>query len=256
MDKLLNLMFKLRSKSGCPWDRKQTLESLRRCMLEESHEVIEAITLKDKNKIEEELGDMLVVISMLITIGEEKKMFSKKSILKRATAKMISRHPHVFGNKKAKSAEEAFELWTQAKMEEKKQAGQKSILEDISHHFPSLLLAYKVQKKAARVGFDWKESRDVISKIDEELKELKIELKKGKKARVREEMGDFLFSAVNLARKLNIDPEIALKDAVRKFKKRFLYIEQQVTASKRDWSSYSLEELERYWRKAKNRVKL
>ena len=117
--------------------------------------------------------------------------------------------------------------------------------------FSSLLLAYKVQKKAARLGFDWKESRDVVAKIEEELKELKVELRKGKKARIKEEMGDFLFSAVNLARKLNIDPEITLHDAIRKFKKRFLIVEQQVRASGKEWKLHRLQDLERYWKKAK-----
>ncbi|MBI4970938.1 MAG: nucleoside triphosphate pyrophosphohydrolase [Candidatus Omnitrophica bacterium] len=256
MDKLLKVMRKLRSKSGCPWDRKQTLDSLRRCLLEEAHEVLEAISLKNKHKIEEELGDLLVVISMLIAMGEEKKLFSKKTILKRAISKMISRHPHVFGNKKAKSAEEAFEYWTAAKMQEKKRAGEKSILEDLSYHYPSLLLAYKFQRKVARVGFDWKKAVDVVRKIEEELRELKAELKTGKKPRVKEELGDFLFSAVNLARKLNIDPEIALKDAVRKFKKRFLFVEKQVRSSGRDWKDYQLAELEEYWNSAKKHGKM
>lgn len=244
-------MKRLRSKTGCPWDRKQTLQSLRRCVLEEAHEVLEAISEKDRDKIEEELGDLLVVISMLIALGEEKRMFSQKSILDRAVKKMISRHPHVFGGKKAKTAEEALEYFTQVKLAEKKARGQKSVLEDLKGHYPSLLLAFKAQKKVARVGFDWNHLKDVVGKIDEELKELKKEIKAGKAKRIKEEIGDFLFSAVNLARKLDVDPEIALKDTVRKFKKRFGFVEANVRRSGRQWKDFALKELDHFWEQSK-----
>lgn len=246
-------MRKLRSKSGCPWDRKQTMQSLRRCILEETHEVLEAISLKDKNKIEEELGDLLVVISMLITMGEEKKLFNQKSILSRAIRKMVSRHPHVFGNKKARTADEALAYFTAVKMEEKKQAGEESILQELKDYYPALLLAYKVQRKVARVGFDWEKLSDVISKIEEELKELKHEITARQMKKAREELGDFIFSVVNLARKLNVDPELALKDSIKKFKRRFGHIEKKVKHSGRQWNEYNLLELDKLWEEAKSK---
>lgn len=251
MNQLIQIMRKLRSKTGCPWDRKQTMQSLRRCILEEAHEVLEAISLKDKTKIEEELGDLLVVIAMLITMGEEKKLFDQESILKRAMKKMVSRHPHVFGSKTARSASQAFKYWTEAKMEERQREGVKSILSGLKDHYPSLLLAYKVQRRVARVGFDWKKLGDVVSKVEEELRELKAEIRSGKKQKVKEEIGDFLFSSVNLARHLDLDPEIALKDSVRKFKKRFGQVEKKVKASGRNWNDFSLLELDQLWRKSK-----
>ena len=247
-------MKRLRAKDGCPWDRKQTMQSLRRCVLEEAHEVLEALASKNRAHIEEELGDMLVVVSMLIAMGEEKKMFSKKSILDKAIGKMILRHPHVFGKKKARSADEALALWTDAKMEERKKAGQKSVLAGFESSLPALLSAYKIQRKAARVGFDWEKPEPIFKKIEEELRELKHEIKIRNQKRQSEELGDFLFSAVNLARKLNIDPEIALKDAVSKFKRRFLQIEKKVNDSGREWKSYSLKELDGLWEMAKNKV--
>jgi len=251
MQKLIDIMKQLRSKDGCPWDKKQSMMSLRRCVLEEAHEVIEAISLKDKDKIEEELGDMLVVVSMLINMGEEKKLLSKKSVLNRAVDKMIYRHPHVFGGKKAKTASEALSHWAEAKDKEKKDKGQKYLLSDIKTYFPSLLLAYKVQKRVARVGFDWDKDSQVIDKIQEELNELKVEIKNKNKKKVKEELGDFLFSAVNLARKLDVDPEIALKESVLKFRKRFNQVEKKVIQSKREWKSFSLEELEEFWQQVK-----
>ncbi len=251
MNQLLQVMRTLRSKKGCPWDRKQTMDSLRRCVLEEAHEVMEAISLKNRDKIEEELGDMLVVISMLIAMGEEKKQFSKNSIMSRAVKKMIHRHPHVFGSKKAKTAGKAYRLWNEAKMEEKRNSGMKSVLEDLKSHYPSLLLAYKAQRKVARVGFDWNKLADVIAKVDEELYEIKAEIKRNNKKKIKEEIGDFLFSAVNLARKLDVDPELALKDSVKKFKKRFSYVEREVSRSGKQWNQFTLKELDDFWGKAK-----
>ena len=254
MEKLVRLMRKLRSKGGCPWDRKQTMQSLRRCVLEEAHEVLEAISLKDKNKIEEELGDLLVVISMLITMGEERKLFNQRSILNRAIRKMITRHPHVFGNKKAKTAKEALRYFTAVKMEERVREGETSILQGLKDYYPALLLAYKVQRKVARVGFDWEKMSDVLSKLEEEMSELKREIRLRKMKKAKEELGDFIFSTVNLARKLSIDPELALKDSVSKFKKRFLHIEKGVKSSGRGWNEYNLLELDKLWKDAKRKI--
>jgi len=251
MKALIALMRRLRGKEGCPWDRKQSLQSLRRCVLEEACEVIEAIGSKDSHHMEEELGDLLVVIAMLIVMGEEKKLFSQKSILKRATQKMIHRHPHVFGSKKARTAEEALGHWNQAKVEERKQAGQKQLLLGLKSDYPALLLAYKVQRRVARVGFDWDHPESALSKIEEELGELKRELRKGNRKKVQEELGDFLFSTVNLARKLQTDPEIALRDSVSKFKRRFAQVEKQVQKSGKDWEDFNLKELDQFWERAK-----
>ncbi len=245
-------MKKLRGKDGCPWDRKQTLETLRRCLLEEAYEVLEAINENQNQKIEEELGDLLIVISMMMNIAEENKQFSKGSVLTRAMGKMISRHPHVFGDKKAETPEEALNHWNSAKMEERKNDGSdKKILSDLKTHYPALMLAYKVQKRVSKVGFDWDSSEKVIEKVEEELEELKLELVAKNVNAIKEEMGDFLFSAVNLARKIGVDPELALNDAITKFRKRFSAVEESVHKSKKPWTDYSLEQLEEFWQQSK-----
>ena len=218
-------MKQLRGKGGCPWDRKQTMKSLRRCLLEETHEVLDAIDHEDPLKIEEELGDLMAVIGMMVAIGEEKGTFSKKSILSEVEKKLIRRHPHVFGKEMAKNAEHAREFWEREKAKEKGR-NHPSFFQSIPKGYPALLEAYKIGKKVAKVGFDWKKTTQVVDKIEEELHELKYEIKKRNFEKIREEMGDFLFSSAQLARQLDTDPEVALLEANRKFKKRFVEMEK------------------------------
>ena len=250
MKKLITIMKKLRGPKGCPWDKKQTLATLRRCLLEETHEALEAIDLGDPRKVEEELGDVLAVISMMMLIGEDAGLFSKKSIIDEVHSKLIRRHPHVFGGDKAKDAGEARNLWEREKSKEKGRV-HPSLLQDISRSYPALLAAYKIGKKVSKVGFDWMKTSQVVDKIQEELDELKREIGKGRPDRVREEMGDFLFSAAQLARQLETDPEIALLEANRKFKKRFAKMEVMAEAQGKKLKGMSAHELEALWQKAK-----
>lgn len=220
MNKILKIMRRLRAKDGCPWDRRQTLLSLRQCFIEEAHEVVEAINTGKKELLVEELGDMLCAVGLMVALAEEKKLFDFRSIVLRAEKKMISRHPHVFGGKKAKTAAEALKFFQAVKEAERKERGS-SLLADLERGLPALLAAQKIQKKAARIGFDWKKARDVFPKIEEEMKELKAEFLRRKPERVREEIGDLLFTIVNLARKVDVDAETSLLGTNSRFKKRF-----------------------------------
>ena len=184
MEKIVKIIKKLRGKQGCPWDKKQTLESLKRCLLEETYEVLEAIDTKNPEKINEELGDVIAVIAAMIVIGEEKKRYTKQSIIKAIEEKLIRRHPHVFGAGKAKNAEHAHKFWDQAKTKERGKAG-KSLLDNINHYQPSLLETYRIGKKVGRVGFDWKKTQQVMKKMEEELREIKCELKKGNQKKIK-----------------------------------------------------------------------
>jgi len=250
MKKLITIMKRLRGPKGCPWDKKQTLATLRRCLLEETHEVLEAIDLASPRKIEEELGDMLAVISMMMLIGEEEGLFTKRSIMNEVHSKLIRRHPHVFGTKTARDADEAREHWEKEKAKEKGRT-HPSLLDGITKGYPALLEAYKIGKKVAKVGFDWKKTSQVVDKIEEELDELKREIGKGRAHRVKEEIGDFLFSSAQLARQLDTDPEVALLEANRKFKGRFSKMERLAEKKGKKIPGMSLPELESLWREIK-----
>ncbi len=248
MEKILRIMRKLRSQSGCPWDRKQTMWSLKRCVLEEAHEVIDAIDSKKKERIEEEIGDMLCVVSLLIAIGEEKSFLDKKRLIRGAIRKMISRHPHVFGNQKARTAEDALQFFQKIKERERKEK-REPLFDDLGNSFPALMAAEKIQRKVARVGFDWPNSKEVVKKIEEELTEIKDALRKKNKKKIREEMGDFLFSVVNFARKIGVEAETSLLATNTKFKRRFEKLEklaQSEGLSLRN-GSLSLEKLDSLW---------
>ncbi len=250
MKKLITIMKKLRGPKGCPWDKKQTLETLRRCLLEETYEVLEAIDLASPRKIEEELGDMLAVISMMMLIGEEEGLFTKRSIMNEVHGKLIRRHPHVFADKTAKDADEARDHWEKEKAKEKGRS-HPSLLDGMTKGYPALLEAYKIGKKVAKVGFDWKRTEQVVAKIEEELLELRHEIRRKHHEKVREEMGDFLFSTAQLARQLDTDPEVALLEANRKFKGRFAKMEVIAEAQGKKLKGMSARELEALWQKAK-----
>jgi MazG family protein len=249
MNSLINVMKKLRSPEGCPWDRKQTLESLTSCILEEAHESIDAI-LEDKGeKISEEIGDLLCIVSMVIAIGEERKMFTKNDVIQGAVKKMKHRHPHVFASGKARTATAAHDLWHVAKEQEPTVRLRQSVLDDLSSGLPSLHHADKIGRRVARVGFDWPTVEDAVHKIDEELCEVKAELKcaKHNEKRLMEELGDLLFATVNVARKLKINAEIALKKSNNKFIKRFQKLEKHVKSSGKNISEMTLQEMDHVW---------
>lgn len=252
----------LRSPEGCPWDREQTHQSIRRHLIEETYEVLETIDDDDPDAMREELGDLLMQVMLHAQMEEEAGVFNAYDVIQTLNDKLVRRHPHVFGNRSAGNAEEALQNWEQIKLEEKQLTGKlrqnTSLLSGVPRDLPELLKAFKYQKKAAEVGFDWEEAAPVLAKIDEELQELRDTLEDDtsydeakQQARREEELGDLLFTVVNAARILKIDPEAAMAQANRKFVHRFQYIEQQLKEQSKDIKSTSLSEMEMLWQAAK-----
>ncbi len=241
---LKRIMAELRRK--CPWDRKQTHESLKKYLIEEAYEVIDAIDRKDWEALKEELGDLLLQPVFHARIAEEEGRFNIDDVVDHLCKKLIERHPHVFGEEEAKSAEEVLKNWEKRKAERRN-----SVLDGVPKHLPALMRAYKLQKKAAAVGFDWQNVEDVERKVLEEWNEFWEAYKSGDKEKIEHELGDLLFALVNLARFLKIDPEEALQRANERFIKRFSHVERKVRESGKDWKDFSLEELDRFWKEAK-----
>jgi tetrapyrrole methylase family protein / MazG family protein len=241
----------LRGPDGCPWDKKQTHESLKKYLIEESFEVIDAINRGDEDLLVEELGDVLLQIMLHAQIGEDEGFFTIDDVIEGVSNKMVRRHPHVFGTEKAQNAEEVVTIWDDIKRQEKGKV--ESLLDGVGFEIPNLIRAYEIQKKAASVGFDWDDIRPALDKVQEEIKELEEELGKTtvNDELLMDEFGDILFALVNVARFLKIQPEEALFRANEKFKSRFQYIEKRVKESGKTFSEYSLEELDQYWDEAK-----
>jgi len=251
---LVRLMAKLRSKNGCPWDREQTHKSLLPYLIEEAYEVVDTIEAGDDEKLKEELGDLLLQIIFHAQIAEEGGRFDIQEVIDHLNDKLKARHPHVFGKKKASSSEEVLRNWEHIKLSSQKEKN-KSVLSGIPRHLPALLKAYRIQEKVSRVDFDWKNTEDVFSKIEEEIDELKkASIKKIKKSLVEDEMGDILFSWANLARHLKINPEFALRRTIDKFVKRFNYIERQLKKRKIPLKEAGLPLLDSLWEEAKESV--
>ena len=250
-DELISITKTLRNPiGGCPWDIKQTSLSLLTNFTEEFYEVLEAFEKGDSKDICEELGDLLLHIVFQAQIGSENGTFSIKEILERINKKLISRHPHVFGKTKAKDANSAKNSWEKSKQKEKKKE-RNSVLDGVPKRMPATLVAKRIQEKAASVGFDWEKSTDIFLKIQEELDELITEHKKGNTKNQEKELGDLLFSVINFARKLDIDPESTLKKTIKKFENRFHYIEKYHKKNKLDIYKTSLEEKDKLWQEAK-----
>ena len=245
--KLTEIMKKLRDpKKGCPWDKKQTMETIIPHSIEEVYEVAEQIYKKDYEKLKEELGDLLFQVVYLSQIASEKKKFNFNDVVKTITSKMINRHPHVFNNKKFKTLRE-FKLW----WENSKNKKQDSILDNIPFTYPALLEANKIQKKVASVGFEYKSDLESIEKIEEEIKELKVEIKKKNKKRIKEELGDLIFATLDVARKLKLNPEITLKHANKKFTKRWKKLEKNVNEKKLNLRKIPLKQYNQMWDEVK-----
>ncbi|GAA4722286.1 nucleoside triphosphate pyrophosphohydrolase [Brevibacillus fulvus] len=241
----------LRSPEGCPWDREQTHQSIRKNLLEETYEVLETIDDDDPDAMCEELGDLLLQIMLHAQMAAEDGYFTIEDIIAGLNEKLIRRHPHVFGNREAEDADQAMANWQQIKAEEKAKKGidlaELSHLDGIPRDLPALPFAYKLQKKAAEVGFDWEDIADVYRKVEEEYRELR-EADAGEKPG---ELGDLLFAVVNLARFYKIDPEQALALTNRKFKRRFAYIEAKLREAGRSFAESDLAEMDRWWEEAK-----
>jgi tetrapyrrole methylase family protein / MazG family protein len=254
-EKLLVIIERLRDPDGgCPWDIRQTKEDVGRYLLDETYEVLDAIGKASPEAIREELGDLLFMILFLARIAEEENLFGIDGVLDDVAAKMIRRHPHVFGDATVKDAAEVKRNWDQIKRDvEKRGEGAPSILSRIPRAMPALLRAQKITGEAAKVGFDWESAQGVMAKIEEEMGEFRDALAEGDHDRIHEEIGDFLFSIVNLGRHLNINSEEALTASNRKFEQRFLYIENRLRERGKDPVSSTLEEMDALWEEAKGK---
>lgn len=250
LNPLIEVLKTLRSPGGCPWDIVQTHESLRRNLIEECYEVIEAIEAKDSHGLCEELGDLLMQIVFHARMAEEAGFFNMQEVIDGITEKLIRRHPHVFGDVSVADAAEVLVNWEAIKKQEKPE--RKSAIDGIPIQLPALIYAEKVQRKAAKVGFDWTEIGPVWEKCAEEFAELKEAVAQQEVDHIEEEFGDLVFAAVNLARFLKVDPELALRRANKKFARRFRVVEQKVLASGKDWSEYDLPRLDEFWEEAKS----
>jgi len=254
---LVKIMETLRSKDGCPWDNEQTHDSLKSCLIEEVYEIVDAVDSKDSEGLKEELADLFFLIIFYCKIADDNNNFDINNVLESCLEKMTRRHPHVFGDKSAKNASEALNQWNEIKKKEKesKQNGKesnKSIVDNVPIHMPALQKAQKVQKKVARVGFDWEEIDDVIAKVHEELEEVKEAIKNKEKEPIAEEIGDLLFAVVNLSRFLKLDSEDLLRKSISKFTGRFKKVEMRVAALGKKIEDCSLGELDGIWNEIKN----
>jgi tetrapyrrole methylase family protein / MazG family protein len=249
-NRLREVMATLRGPGGCPWDQKQTHESLREYTIEEVYELIDAIDAEDDDNMIEELGDILMHVMLHSQIGEDDGYFTINDVISSITEKMIFRHPHVFSNTKAGSVDEVNKNWEELKKEEKGDQ-RKSVLDGVPKHLPSLAKAYTIQKKAAKVGFNWENAADIWEKLDEEMKEVQEAIEKKSINEVEDEFGDVLFVLANLTRYYKINPEIALNRANQKFISRFTFIEKQFENKRADINQATLEEMDAYWNEAK-----
>ncbi|MFB4165047.1 nucleoside triphosphate pyrophosphohydrolase [Alteribacillus sp. JSM 102045] len=248
---LRHVIAELRGPDGCPWDKKQTHHSLKRYLLEEAYEVIDAIDQEDDEHLQEELGDVLLQVMLHAQIGEDKGYFNVEDIIETLTSKMIRRHPHVFADTKAHTEEQVNENWEAVKRSEKESEG--SLLSDIPASMPALMQAYELQKKAAKVGFDWDDDAPMWKKLQEETAEWLHEVKQGNKEAMKKEFGDLLFVLVNLGRFYKLHPEESLHMTNIKFKTRFAHIEETLAKQGRTLEDTSLEDMDRLWEEAKRK---
>ena len=250
----IDIIKKLRDKkNGCPWDIEQTLESLSPCIVEEAYEVADAIAHKDYENLKEELGDVLLQVIFQAEIANELKLFNLDEIVDTLNKKLIRRHPHVFEDApRPHSAEEQTQAWDAIKSQEKKLKDARNTFDDIPASLPPILKAKKIQKQASKKGFDWKESIGVIEKVEEELKELKVEIQKNNKENIKDELGDLLFAIVNLSRHLQIDASEAINQANHKFVKRFRLMEEEILKDNQKIDNLTSDELEEFWVKIKS----
>jgi len=252
------LVRRLRGPEGCPWDREQRLEDLRAYLLEEAHEVAAAIDSGDFAELRAELGDLLFQVVFIADLAEEQSAFDLREVSREIEAKMVARHPHVFGAERLSNAAEVHRAWERRKLSTK--ATTTSILEGLPDSMPSLLTAYRMTQKVSGVGFDWPDAAAVFDKVDEELAELRLEIEDGTARQVRqeavsEEIGDLLFTIANLARHLEVDPEAALASSNRKFRRRFHAVEEELVKDRSGLADATTEEMEAAWQRVKSREK-
>jgi tetrapyrrole methylase family protein/MazG family protein len=249
-DDLVALMTTLRGSNGCPWDRKQTLASLKPFIVEESYEVVDAIDRDDRQALQEELGDFLLQAVFVAEIAREEGSFTIDDAVTAIYDKLVRRHPHVFGDVEANDAEQVLVNWEKLKNEERKTEN-KGVLSGVPQSLPALLKASRLTEKAARVGFDWRRAEDVFAKIDEEIGELRDAVAERDPQKIHDEIGDLLFTIANIARKLEASAEEALQSSNRKFRRRFEAMERAVRADGRNLDQLTLEQMDALWDEAK-----
>lgn len=244
-EKLLNIMDDLRAK--CPWDMKQTMESLRHLTIEETYELSDAILKNDKNEIKKEIGDIMLHLVFYSKIASETNDFTITDVINSLCEKMIFRHPHIYGDTKVENAEQVTQNWEKLKQKE----GNKGALSGVPNSMPSLLKALRIQDKARAIGFDWEKPEQVWQKVEEEINEFKTEVENGNKEKLEEEFGDVLFSLINYARYLKINPEDALEKTNKKFIFRFNYMEKKILEQGKTLADSSLSDMDVFWNEAK-----
>lgn len=245
INRLLDILDELRVK--CPWDKKQTFDSLKNLTVEEMYELVDAITEGDTEEMKKELGDLLMHIVFYAKIGSEQSLFDIKDIADSISDKLIFRHPHIYGDVEVNSEKEVLENWEKLKLKE----GNRSVLAGVPKGLPALIKASRIQQKASGVGFDWNNAPEVWNKVEEEIEEFKVEVNKDDKELMEDEFGDILFSLVNYARHVGIDPEKALARSNNKFITRFNIVEELVNKENGGFDNVTVEELDKYWNKAK-----
>lgn len=244
-ERLLNIMDDLRAK--CPWDREQTMESLRHLTIEEVYELTDAILAGDHEEVKKELGDILLHIVFYARIGSETGKFDITSVIHQVCDKLVHRHPHIYGDVKVTGAEQVSQNWEQLKLKE----GKKSVLEGVPNSLPSLIKSMRIQDKARSAGFDWEQREQVLDKVEEELRELRQEIREGKTEKMKDEFGDVMFSLVNLSRFLDINADEALERTNLKFMARFKYLENAAREKGLTLKEMSLEQMDVFWNEAK-----
>lgn len=253
-ERLVQIMKRLRSpKGGCPWDLEQDHKTLKQYLIEETYEVLDAIDMNDPRELREELGDLLLQVVFHAQIADDNKQFNIEDVSKEISDKMVRRHPHVFGDVVVNGSGEVLKNWDDIKKVEKEGKGhvEKSILDSVSKNLPALFENFKISKKVAKQGFDWKKPADVFDKIIEEIGEVKRAIKRKKKNEVEEELGDLLFAVSNLCRVHKINPEIALRAANQKFRRRFARMEAQIKSEKRSFKELTFKAWNELWEKIK-----
>ncbi len=255
VQRFIEIIAQLRGPEGCPWDREQTHDSLLPCILEEAYEYFEAVQQGNADKMQEELGDLLLQIGLQAQIAKDRDQFDIEDVAREINEKLIRRHPHVFADTAVSSSSEVSVQWDEIKKKEKGHKDRVSVLDGIPRALPALFRAEKFQRRAAKVGFDWSEMAPVFDKVEEEFGEFRRAIERNESEEAQEELGDILFSLVNVARHRGIHAEDALRQTIEKFSRRFRYIEEQYRLSGEDISKATLEELDSYWEESKRQFR-
>jgi len=253
LQQLIEIMARLRAPGGCPWDREQSFDTFKKFTVEETYEVLDAIDRRDWTDLREELGDYILQAVFYAQMASEENLFSISDCLDAINEKLIRRHPHIFGDETARTGDEVLKLWEAVKTEEKKSKTEKpkGLLDGIPRAQPALIEAQQISSKAARAGFDWNSSEDVVAKLNEEIAEFRAARESGSVDQMEDELGDLMFTIVNLARFSKVDPEQALRRTNAKFRKRFGYVEQSLADEGKELTGTSIDQMEALWQEAK-----